>query len=65
MATMPLTEIEKQDLKRLKELNIIQSRQLEIYRETLDEIRVLIENAQDFGKVTQNAIDRKYGKTAE
>jgi len=65
MATMPLTEIEKEDLKRLKELNIIQSRQLEIYRETLDEIRVLIENAQDFGKVTQNAIDRKYGKTAE
>ena len=65
MATMPLTEIEKEDLKRLKELNIIQGRQLEIYRETLDEIRVLIENAQDFGKVTQNAIDRKYGKTAE
>ena len=65
MATMPLTEIEKEDLKRLKELNIIQSRQLEIYRETLDEIRVLIENAQDFGKVTQNAINRKYGKTAE
>ena len=65
MATMPLTEIEREDLKRLKELNIIQSRQLEIYRETLDEIRVLIENAQDFGKVSQKAIDRKYGKTAE
>jgi len=65
MATMPLTEIEKEELKRLKELNIIQGRQLEIYRETLDEIRVLIENAQDFGKVTQNAINRKYGKTAE
>ena len=65
MATMPLTEIEKEELKRLKELNIIQSRQLEIYRETLDEIRVLIESAQDFGKVTQNAIDRKYRKTAE